>query len=47
VDGRSYKPATDQAALSAVFDMQIARKNSPSFDKLWRDVERLLTEVVT
>jgi hypothetical protein len=47
VDGRGYKPTTDQAALSAVFDMQMARKNSPSFDKMWRDVERLLTEVVT
>jgi hypothetical protein len=45
VDGRNYKPATDQAALTAVFDMQMARKNSPSFDKLWRDVERLLREV--
>lgn len=44
VDGRSYKPTTDQAALTAVFDMQMARKNSPSFDKLWRDVERLLRE---
>ncbi|MGH3679104.1 MAG: DUF4276 family protein [Natronosporangium sp.] len=43
-DGRSYKPASDQAALTAVFDLQLARKNSRSFDKLWRDVERLLRE---
>lgn len=43
-DGRAYKPATDQAALTAVFDMETARKNSLSFDKLWRDVERLLRE---
>lgn len=43
-DGRGYKPASDQAALTAVFDMKMARANSPSFDKLWRDVERLLTD---
>jgi Domain of unknown function (DUF4276) len=42
-DGRSYKPAADQAALTAVFDMALARSHSPSFDKLWRDVTRLLT----
>jgi hypothetical protein len=46
-DKRLYKSTTDQAALTAVFDMQMARKNSPSFDKLWRDVERLLTAAVT
>lgn len=43
-DGRAYKPATDQAALAAAFDMRMARQHSPSFDKLWRDVERLLGE---
>jgi Domain of unknown function (DUF4276) len=42
-DGRAYKPAADQAALAAVFDLRMARENSPSFDKLWRDVARLLT----
>lgn len=42
-DGRAYKPAADQAALAAVFDLKMARDNSPSFDKLWRDVTRLLT----
>jgi Domain of unknown function (DUF4276) len=41
-DGRGYRPAADQAALTAVFDMVLARKNASSFDKLWRDVERLL-----
>ncbi|MFI5906289.1 DUF4276 family protein [Dactylosporangium sp. NPDC051541] len=44
VDGRPYKPTADQAALAALFDMRLARENSPSFDKLWRDVERLLRE---
>ncbi|WP_349817016.1 hypothetical protein [Frankia sp. Cppng1_Ct_nod] len=42
-DGRSYKPASDQAALAALFDLRMARENSPSFDKFWRDVEQLLT----
>jgi hypothetical protein len=45
-DGHDYRPVADQAALSALFDMALARQNSPSFDKLWRDVERLVTEVV-
>lgn len=42
VDGRSYRPAADQAALAAEFDLDLARYNSPSFSKLWRDMERLL-----
>jgi hypothetical protein len=42
-DGRAYKPASDQAALAAAFDLRMARANSPSFAKLWRDLERLLT----
>jgi hypothetical protein len=41
IDKRSYKPAADQAALAEIFDLAMARTNSPSFDKLWRDVERL------
>ena len=39
--GQSYRPTLDQAALSAVFDLDAAR-NAPSFDKLWRDVASLL-----
>ena len=38
---RKYSPTTDQAALTAVFDMEVAR-SAPSFDKLWRDVVSLL-----
>ncbi|GAA2870688.1 DUF4276 family protein [Streptosporangium fragile] len=41
-DGTRYKETVDQAALAAVFDMEQARKAAPSFDKFWRDVERLL-----
>ncbi len=37
-----YKPTVDQPALAAVFDPDMARRSSPSFDKLWREVERLL-----
>jgi hypothetical protein len=44
VDGRPYRPSADQAALTELFDLHLARKNSPSLDKLWRDLERLLTQ---
>ena len=40
-DNRSYRPTRDQAALTAVFDLDAAR-SAPSFDKLWRDVAALL-----
>jgi|ADGO01.1.fsa_nt_gi hypothetical protein len=43
-DGGIYKPTVDQAALAAILDLQLARKHSPSFDKLWREVARLLGE---
>jgi hypothetical protein len=36
-----YSPTTDQAAIAATFDMQIARQNAPSFDKLWREFEAI------
>ena len=40
--GRTYSPSTDQPALTAVFDLDAARRGAPSFDKLYRDVESLL-----
>ena len=43
-DGKSYRPTVDQAALTAVFDLALARANAPSFDKLCREVERLLAD---
>ncbi|MFF4987542.1 DUF4276 family protein [Streptosporangium saharense] len=43
-DGTRYRETVDQAALAALFDMEQARKAAPSFDKFWRDVERLLLE---
>lgn len=39
---QAYNPARDQPALTALFDMQLARHRSDSFDKCWREVRRLL-----
>jgi len=41
-----YSPIPDQPALTALFDMSLARSRSDSFDKLWREMERLLAETV-
>ena len=38
----SYRPTADQAALTARFDMVLARERSPSFDKMWRATTALL-----
>lgn len=46
-DGLGYSPTTDQPALAALFDLDAARAGAPSFDKLWRDVERLMAETST
>ena len=37
-----YRPTADQAALTARFDMALARERSPSFDKMWRATTVLL-----
>jgi len=42
-DGRPYRPRQDQAGLAACFDLDLARANSPSFDKFCRDVTYLIT----
>jgi hypothetical protein len=42
VEGRSYKETLDQPALTAALDIDAALRTS-SFDKLYRDVARLLT----
>lgn len=42
---RSYSETVDQPALSACIDVPTARRRSPSFDKLCREVERLLAPV--
>ena len=42
-DGRSYRPTIDQARLTELVDLEIVRQRCPSFDKFWREVERLAT----
>lgn len=42
--GGRYSPTADQTALTTRFDMALARRRSPSFDKLWRAVSALLRE---
>jgi hypothetical protein len=37
-----YSPVPDQAKLASLFDLSMARANARSFDKFYRDVERLL-----
>ena len=44
--GHTYKPTVDQAALTSLFDLQAAR-TCRSFDKLYRDIERLLSEAAS
>lgn len=34
-----YSPTQDQAALSALFDLDLARRRSRSFQKLWKEIE--------
>ena len=40
-DKRSYRPTVDQAPLTELVDVGTIRARCPSFDKLWREVERL------
>jgi hypothetical protein len=37
-----YSPVTHQASFSAAIDLEMARQGSPSFEKLCRDVRRLV-----
>jgi hypothetical protein len=40
--GQSYSPTEHQASFSAMVDLDLARQRAPSFDKLCRDVRRLV-----
>lgn len=40
--GATYSPTQDQPALTTLFDLNVARTASPSFDKCHREVTRLL-----
>ncbi len=37
--GATYSPTQDQPALTTVFDLNVARAASPSFDKCHREVD--------
>ena len=39
---RKYSEPRDQPALTAVFDLDQARSRSDSFDKCYREIERLI-----
>ena len=39
---RGYTETTDQLELTKIFDMEVARQRSDSFDKCYREIERLL-----
>lgn len=41
--GNPYTPVPDQTELASLFDITMARNNSSSFDKLYRDVLRLFS----
>ena len=41
VPGATYSPTIDQPALTQRFSFEEARQACPSFDKLWRDLDRL------
>ena len=34
-----YSETADQVAFARMFDMQLARRNAPSFDKFWPEFE--------
>ncbi len=42
---RGYSETLDQAVLTLQFDLAIARQQSASFDKCWREVCQLLTAI--
>lgn len=44
VPGATYSPTVDQPALTQRFSFEEARRACPSFDKLWRDLERLFQQ---
>ena len=43
--GRAYSPTLDQPALSARFDLDLARERSESFDKFYRDTVALISRL--
>jgi hypothetical protein len=44
--GRKYSETVDQASLAAKFDLNVARR-APSFDKMYREIERFCSPAIT
>ena len=44
MQGATYSPTVDQPAFTDRFSFEEAQQNCPSFDKLWRDLERLFQQ---
>ena len=44
MENRRYLEVDDQPALAESMDLGMVRQRCPSFDKLWRELERLLKE---
>ena len=45
MESGSYVPTSDQPALAARMDLELAQRRCPSFDKFVRDVRRLISEL--
>ncbi len=43
---RKYTETADQPALTALFDLDVGRAGSPSFDKCYREIERLIQRLM-
>jgi hypothetical protein len=43
-NGATYSETVDQPAMAALFDIDMARSKSPSFDKFMRDIESILAQ---
>jgi len=46
VPGKAYSPTVDQPSLASKFDLNAARR-APSFDKMYREIERFCSLAIT
>ena len=44
---RKYTETADQPALTALFNLDVARAGSPSFDKCYREIERIIQAMLS
>jgi len=45
ISGNTYSETLDQPALTAHIDFETAKSRSPSFSKLFRDIQRMVAEI--